>query len=201
MRGLDPLIDEERQQDQPCVPPSIWKVIMDCRVKPGNDTVKLVCSNPELTPLAALVDVKEQMLERGPFFDQALIVRISDERLKNSTVVVREPVFPRIRAEDPFLFFPSIAIPSKWHNARVCHALHCDCFGFIEGLEQIDRKPWVLVDQRLSDTEHVHDRKNAGSLEISHFFGLVIRKQPRNARILRNKRLDEIGMKNRIEPA
>jgi hypothetical protein len=37
MRGLDPRIHDEAQRKQPyglCEP----KVIMDCRVKPGNDT-------------------------------------------------------------------------------------------------------------------------------------------------------------------
>jgi hypothetical protein len=41
MRGLDPRIHDERQPRSPYVRTFPSRVIMDCRVKPGNDRIEV----------------------------------------------------------------------------------------------------------------------------------------------------------------
>ena len=45
----------------------------------------------------------------------------------------------------------------------------------------------------------MHDGEDAGFPVICHFLLLVIGQQPRHARIAGQERLDEIGMKHRVE--
>ena len=151
--------------------------------------------------LAALVDIEKELLERRPLLDQALLVRVADQGVEHLAVFLREPVFPRIRTENALLLLPGVAIPGERHDARIRHALHGDGLGFIESPEQVDGEPGMLLRQRLPDAEHMHDRENAGALEIGHLLGLVIGKQPRHARVPGDKRLDEIGVEDRIELA
>jgi hypothetical protein len=42
MRGLDPRIHEELQRPT-SLPPTSWGGLMDCRVKPGNDSLRGQC--------------------------------------------------------------------------------------------------------------------------------------------------------------
>ena len=74
-------------------------------------------------------------------------------------------------------------------------------FELVEGAEQIDGEPGMLVRQRLADAGDMHDREDAGALVIGHLLRLVVGEQARHARVLGEKRLDEIGMENRVELA
>src|SRR5665213_3218164 len=97
------------------------------------------------TALAALVDIKKKRLQCRLFFDQALLVRIADQRLQDFTVLVGEPVFPRIGTEDALLLFPSGTIPGERHDARIGHALHGNVFRLVKGTEQIDGEPRMFL--------------------------------------------------------
>ncbi len=47
MRGLDPRIHDEMQQKKSYVGQYLFRIIMDCRVKPGNDGVGGTATNSE----------------------------------------------------------------------------------------------------------------------------------------------------------
>ena len=75
MRGLDPRIHDEQQQQVALHRMIAMKVIMDCRVKPGNDQREAAALNPELAAaFAAGIDAQEQIVRRRAFLDQALLV-------------------------------------------------------------------------------------------------------------------------------
>ena len=117
------------------------------------------------------------------------------------TVLVAEPVFPRVGPQDLFLLLPGLAVPGERDDARVGHAGHRDRLGALEGLEHVDRHPGMLVDDLLLDAEHMHDREDAGLLVVGDLLVLEIREQPADARILGGEGLDDAGMDHRIELA
>ena len=83
-----------------------------------------------------------------------------------------------------------------------CHPFHGDRLRLVEGPEKVDGKPRMLLDERLTDAKDVHDRERCRYVSvISRLFRLVIGEETRHARVLGNKRLDEIGMKHRVEIA
>src|SRR4051812_11872939 len=95
--------------------------------------------------LEALVDVDEERFERRPLLDQTLLVRIADQRFEIFTVFIGQPVLPRIGTEHALLLLPGSAIPGERDDARIDHALHGNRLRFVEGAEQVDRQPGMLV--------------------------------------------------------
>src|SRR6476469_3505002 len=91
---------------------------------PGCPAMTKTNLNPVLAAaLAALVDIKKEMLQRRPLLDQTLLVRVADQSVEHLAILLREPVFPGIRTENPLLLLPGVAIPGERHDARVRHAL------------------------------------------------------------------------------
>src|SRR6201999_1417640 len=107
--------------------------------------------NPEIAAFAALRDAQEKVLQRRPLLDQALLVRVADQRLEVLYVLFRKPVFPRVGTKKLLLLLPGVEIPGERHDARILHALHRDGLRFIERLEKIDREPRMLFGDRLAD--------------------------------------------------
>src|SRR5262245_964493 len=192
--AMEAIVNVLRTDESSCFDGFIWLEATSPRIR-----VQQALNSVLPAALAACVDTEKQLIERRTFLDQPLLVRIADQRLEHLAVLFREAVFPRIGSEHALLLFPGVAVPGERHNAWIRHALHRDRLCFIECSEQVHGEPRMLVRQRLPQPKHVHDRENSGALKIGHLFRLVIRKETRHARISGEKRLDEIGMKHRVE--
>ena len=59
----------------------------------------------------------------------------------------------------------------------------------------------MLLSKRLANSDDVHDRENAGALIVGHLFRLAVGEQAGHTRVVSEKRLDEIGMEDRVELA
>src|SRR5262249_32186379 len=134
--------------------------------------------NPEFIAFAPLGDAQEQLVEGESSLDKALLVRISHETLEILCVAFRQSVFPGVRAEDVLLLLPALAVPSERDDARILHPLHGERLRFVEGLVQVDRHPWMPLDDLPLDTDDVHDRENTGPAMEGDLLLLVVRKQP-----------------------
>src|SRR5215471_12975520 len=149
--------------------------------------------NPEFVALAPFGDIEEQLVERESPLDQALLVRIGDEPLKVVSVALRQSVFPRVPAENALLLLPFLAVPGERDDARILHSLHGKRLGLVERLIQVDRYPWMSLDDLLLDGDDVHDRENAGPAVEGDLLLLVIRKQPPHPLIPGRQRPDQVG--------
>src|SRR5262245_24021172 len=94
-----------------------------------------------------------------------------------------------------------MAEPGERHDAGILHALIRGFLGGFEGLRQIDRYPWILVDDLLLDCGGMHDRKDAGAFIIIHLQVPIIWKQSANSSVLIENWLNDLGMNQRIELA
>jgi hypothetical protein len=128
-------------------------------------------------------------------------VRIAGESVDVVDVALGGAILPRIAADDLLLLLPCFAIPDQRRDARIFHALHGKSLRFVERVIEIDRQPWMAINDLLFDRHHVHDRENAGFSPVGDFFLLPVREQPRHPRILLYQRLDEIGMQTGVELA
>src|SRR5205814_2228909 len=109
---------------------------------------------------AALRHVEEKFVERNAPLDQALLMRIADQRLDVLAIALAQSVLPRVDPENLLLLLPGLAIPGKRHDARVLHALHGDRLRFVEGLKDVHRDPGISLHDLLAEAEHVHDRED-----------------------------------------
>ena len=114
--------------------------------------------------LAALIDIEEEILQPWPFLDQALFVRVTDQSSRTLRFLssVRIPT-----GRDPECA-PAPPRHRDTRRAARCAGSPCAswrCFCIVERLEQVDREPWMLVRERLTEAENVHDRKNTGALK------------------------------------
>src|SRR5262249_44821045 len=160
------------------------------------------CLESELVAaLPSLEHRREQGVEGKPGLAQALFVAATGDRMDVLDVALAAAVFPRIGADEFLLLLPGFAVPDERHHARVLHPLHRDALGLVEGVEHVDRHPRMAADDLLLDAEDVHDREDAGALEIGLLFLLPVRKQARHARVLLHQRLDQIGMDHGVEAA
>src|SRR5712671_4361780 len=114
----------------------------------------------------ALRHAEKQLVERNAPLDQALLLRVADQRLEVLAVAVGQSVFPRIAPKNFLLLLPGLAIPRERDDARVLHAPHRDRLRLVEGHEHVDRDPRVSLHDLLLEADHMHDREDAGLGEI-----------------------------------
>src|SRR3546814_16651142 len=62
------------------------------------------------------------------------------------------------------------------------YVLHCQFFRLDECLENADRQPRMLFNQRLAYSNHMHNGKDADASEVVRFGLAVIRKTPVDVR-------------------
>src|SRR3954467_8840724 len=112
------------------------------------------------TVLAALRHVYKELIQKQRASHQSLLLRIAGERLQCVPVALGQAVFPRVRAEQILLLLPCRAVPGERHDAGVLQPPHREAFCLLEGIEHIDRNPWMALQDFTSDPEHMHDGKN-----------------------------------------
>src|SRR5258705_11772271 len=61
----------------------------------------------------ALRHAQKELVERDAPLDQALLLRVADQRLEVLAVAVGQSVFPRIATENLLLLLPALAIPRE----------------------------------------------------------------------------------------
>src|SRR5712675_694371 len=101
----------------------------------------------------ALRHAQEQLVERDAPLDQALLLRVADQRLEVLAVPFGQSVFPRIAPQRLLLLLPGLAIPRERDDARVLHALHRNRLRLVEGHEHVDRDPRVFLHDLLLEAE------------------------------------------------
>ena len=108
---------------------------------------------------------REQLIRFHRPVGESLLVEIISQGFDHMAILL-QAVDPRIVAEDFLLLFPGLAVPGKWHDARVFHAPHGDALRLVERLIEIDRHPGMARDDLLLDAHHVHDREYAGAAKM-----------------------------------
>src|SRR4030088_1881563 len=111
---------------------------------------------------------------------QALVEGVAGELVEHVAVLVGA-IAPVILAERRACALVVGDAPRQRNRqvADLAELRNADLLGLEKGLVDAHREPGVLFDQRAADADRVHDRKDAGLLEIGGLDRGVIGKQPR----------------------
>src|SRR5579885_1871642 len=123
---------------------------------------------------------REELLPVHRLRGQPLLMRPPHEGLEDAAVGFGIAVAPIVLAQDP----PRLRLrrhrPAKRHREMADDAqlLDRDLLGAGEGLEHAHRQPGMALHERAADADQVHDRKDAGALEIRFLDRRVVLEQP-----------------------
>ena len=122
----------------------------------------------------------EHLVDRHRPGRHALLVGVADRGLDDLAVRLAEAVGPRIGTEQLALVLPVRGEPRQRHDAHVRHALIGELLRLLEGAAQHHRHPGIALDDLLLDRGDMHDREDAGVLEIGPLPLDIVREQPRD---------------------
>src|SRR5437879_7451917 len=145
--------------------------------------------------------VNKQFLKRHFAAQQTLFLGILHKSFQRFFVDCAKAVDPGIRTEDLLLLFEKVAEPSQRHDARVLHAFVGGLLRLFKGLHQVDRDPWMLVNNLLLYHSGMHDREDTGAFVITHFQIAIVCKQTSHPFISIEDRLNYLRMNQSIELA
>src|SRR3984893_2184152 len=122
----------------------------------------------------------EHLVDAEPAHREALVERIAGELVEHVAVLVGA-IAPIILAERRARALVVGHAPGQRDRqvADLAELRHADLLGLEKGLVDAYRQPGMLLDQGAADADRVHDRKDAGLLEIGGCDAGLIGKRPR----------------------
>src|SRR5262249_12698629 len=125
--------------------------------------------------------LRKEIIGRESSCRHALSVSEAAKCIQRFTVLLK-PVRKRIAAKIPAPFARDGRGP-RHGNARsrqILDTLEAAPLGLVEGLEEIHRRPRVVLENYAAHRNYVHDRIDAGCRVILCLLGTIVRIKPRN---------------------